>query len=53
MQKKRKNAAAVQLGRRGGFARSKKLTKEELSAIGRVGAETRWGKKSAKKGGAR
>jgi len=45
-----KNAAAVELGKRGGEARAKNLTKEQLAEIGRKGAQTRWAKKS-KKGG--
>lgn len=43
-----KNAAAVELGAKGGEARAKNLSKEELSAIGKHGAAKRWG---AKKGG--
>jgi hypothetical protein len=43
--KKKKNPAAVQLGRKGGLARKKNLTKDELSKIGKVGAEKRWAKK--------
>jgi general stress protein YciG len=41
---KRKNPAAVSLGRKGGKARKRKLTPERLSEIGRKGAEKRWGK---------
>ena len=41
---KRKNPAAVTLGRRGGIARAQKRSKEELSEIGRKGATARWGK---------
>ena len=40
---------ARELGRKGGTARGKKLSKEQLSKIGRKGAATRWAKKS--KGG--
>lgn len=44
---KRKNPAAVALGRRGGKkggkARAKKLSKKRLSEIGRAGARKRWG----------
>jgi hypothetical protein len=44
---KRKNAAAVALGRKGGKVggkrRAETLTAEELSAIGRKGAAARWG----------
>jgi general stress protein YciG len=43
----KKDAAAVQLGRKGGLkggpARTKKLTKEQLSEIGKKGAAARWG----------
>lgn len=46
----KKNAAAVELGAKGGTARAKNLSKEELSKIGRAGAAKRWGGK-AKKGG--
>jgi hypothetical protein len=41
-----KNAAAVALGRlgasKGGHARAKALTKEQIQEIGRKGAEKRW-----------
>jgi hypothetical protein len=40
--KKRKNPAAVTLGRQGGKARAKKLSKRALSKIGRKGAKARW-----------
>jgi general stress protein YciG len=43
--KKKKNQAAVQLGRKGGLARKKNLTKEQLSEIGKAGAGTRWSKR--------
>jgi hypothetical protein len=43
-----KNAAAVELGAKGGAARAKNLSKEELSKIGKTGAAKRWGKKSKK-----
>jgi hypothetical protein len=43
-----KNQAAVELGRRGGLARKRKLTPEQLSAIGKRAAAARW-KKSRKK----
>lgn len=43
-----KNKAAVTLGRRGGRARAKNLTPEELSAIGRHGARIRWKKAKGK-----
>ena len=50
VKKKGKNAAAVALGRRGGRARGKSLTPEQLTAIGKKGARTRW-KKAGQKGG--
>ena len=40
-QKTPKNAAAVALGRLGGLARAKRLTKRQLAAIGRKGAKAR------------
>jgi hypothetical protein len=43
-----KNKAAVELGKRGGTARAKNLSKEELSAIGKKGAARRWNKKGGK-----
>jgi hypothetical protein len=43
-----KNAAAVELGRRGGLKGGKKhmetLTDEQRSALGRLAAQKRWGK---------
>ncbi len=45
---KRKSAAAVSLGRKGGQARAKNLSKEQLSAIGKKAAAGRWGKKGGK-----
>jgi hypothetical protein len=39
-----KNQAAVELGRRGGLARKRNLTPEELSAIGKRAAAARWKK---------
>lgn len=42
--KKKKNPAAVALGRHGGKARAKSLSKRELSKIGRKGAAARWKK---------
>jgi general stress protein YciG len=42
MTKKRKNSAAVTLGRKGGQGRAKNLTKEQLSQIGKKGAAKRW-----------
>jgi len=47
--KKRKNPAAVALGRRGGLkggkARAASLTKEQRSEIAKKAAQTRWRKK--------
>jgi hypothetical protein len=37
-----KNAAAAELGRKGGAARAAKLTAEKRSEIARKGAKTRW-----------
>jgi len=42
-----KNPAAVALGRKGGLARKKKLSKEELSDQGRKAVLARWQKKRA------
>jgi hypothetical protein len=44
----RKNPAAVELGRRGGLARAKKVSEKKLSEIGQKGATARW-KKGKKK----
>ena len=45
----KKDPAAVALGRKGGKAKVKKgtamLTKAERVALGRAGAEARWGKR--------
>lgn len=38
---KKKNPAAVKLGRLGGLARAKKLSKKELSEIGKAGGRPR------------
>jgi hypothetical protein len=38
-----KDPAAVALGRKGGQARAKKMSKEQRSAIARKGAKARWG----------
>jgi hypothetical protein len=43
-----KNAAAVELGKKGGLARAQSLSKEELAAIGKKGAAKRWAKKGGK-----
>jgi hypothetical protein len=52
---KRKNPAAVLLGRKGGRIggkrRAENRTADELSAIGRKGAEARWGKAKGRGGG--
>ena len=37
-----KNAAAVELGRKGGKARAEKMTPKRRSEIARKAAETRW-----------
>ena len=47
---KRKNPAAVALGRKGGKARAANLTAEQLSEIGRMGAAKRWAKRSRPEG---
>jgi len=50
---KRKNPAAVALGRKGGLkggpARAKKLTKEQRSDSARKAVQARWAKVKAKK----
>lgn len=38
---KKKNPAAVKLGRKGGLARAKNLSKEQLSKIGKKGGRPR------------
>jgi hypothetical protein len=45
---KKKNAAAVQLGRRGAKARMKKLTPEQRTEVAKKAAAARWGKKPKK-----
>ena len=40
------HAAAVALGALGGKARAKKLSAKRLTQIGRLGAATRWSKKT-------
>ena len=40
-----KNKAAVELGRKGGAARAKKLTKEQRAEIARKAASKRWSKR--------
>jgi hypothetical protein len=47
---RKKNAAAVALGRLGGNARAKKLSKEQLSSGGRKAALARWSKAKAESG---
>lgn len=47
---KRKNPAAVALGKRGGKARLKKMTAEERTEVARMAAIARWGEKPAPKG---
>jgi hypothetical protein len=42
---KRKNPAAVALGRKGGKASAKKLTREQREEKARKAAKTRWSKK--------
>jgi hypothetical protein len=42
---KPKNPAAVELGRRGGKARARKLSKKELSEQGRRAVSARWAKR--------
>lgn len=39
---KDKMAAAVEMGKRGGLARAKAMTAEQLSEIGRKAAKVRW-----------
>jgi hypothetical protein len=41
---KKKMPAAVELGRRGGLARAKKVSRKKLSQIGRKAAAARWRK---------
>jgi len=43
---KEKNAAAVEMGRKGGKARASKLTSQERTAIARKAAKSRWKKSS-------
>jgi hypothetical protein len=45
---KKKNPAAVALGRKGGKARAKKLTPEEMSEQNRKAVQARWEKYRAK-----
>jgi hypothetical protein len=48
MKTKHKSAAAVELGRKGGRSRGKKLSRKELTRIGKQGAAARWTKKGGK-----
>ena len=41
-----KDAAAAELGRKGGAARAAKLSPEQRVEVARKGAATRWGKRS-------
>lgn len=50
MAEKQKELTIKEVGRRGGKARAKNLTKKQMSAIGKKGAAARWGDKP-KKGG--
>jgi hypothetical protein len=43
---KKKDPAAVKLGRKGGLARAKKLTKERQSEIGRNAVMARWARRN-------
>jgi hypothetical protein len=45
---KRKNPAAVSLGRKGAKARMTKMTPEQRAEVGRKAAAARWGKKKEK-----
>jgi hypothetical protein len=45
----KKDPAAVSLGRRGGIARGKSLTADELSEQGRNAVAARWGNATAAK----
>lgn len=49
--KQSKDPAAVALGRKGGKARARKLTKAELSEQGRKAVQVRWDKVAARKAG--
>lgn len=48
MTRKKKNAAAVSLGRRSAAARMKKLTPEQRKAIAKHAAAVRWWGRKAK-----
>lgn len=47
----KKELTIREMAKLGGHARAKNLTKEQLSKIGRKGAQKRWASKSEKKGG--
>ena len=47
----KKNAAAVALGRKGGKARAKKLSKKRMREIAMLGVEARWKKSRARPDG--
>ena len=49
MRRKRKDPAAVALGRKGGKARLKTMTPEERSELARQAAAKRWAKAKKKK----
>jgi general stress protein YciG len=46
----KKEMTASEMGRKGGLARGRNLSKEEIAEIGRKGAAKRWAKKSPKGG---
>lgn len=43
-----KEMTVKEMGRKGGKARARNLTKEEIAAIGRKGAMKRWSKKGGR-----
>jgi hypothetical protein len=47
----KKELTVSEMGRKGGQARARNLSKEEIAAIGRKAAKARWAKKPGKKGG--
>ena len=49
-EKKRKNPAAVALGRRGGKQTAQNLTPEQRSGMARKAVQARWAKAKAQKG---
>ncbi|HTC61687.1 MAG TPA: hypothetical protein VK709_02495 [Candidatus Saccharimonadales bacterium] len=46
----KKELTVSEMGRKGGLARAKNLTKEQIAEIGRKGAMKRWAKKSPTRG---